>query len=295
MVSDKTVLVAGGGSGIGRATAIELGRRGANVVVSDLGTDLTGEEAGDAAASETVDLIREHDGNAIAHFGDVASLEDTETLIEQAFDEYGRIDGAVNFAGIVRDSISWKMTEAEFDEVIRVHLRGHFSLFRNLASHWREQVRERDGRFEDQRSFLGVSSRSAFGSVGQLNYASAKSGIFGMMWTAARELVRFNIRVNTLVPTAHTRMTESIPEDKRPDRPGPENIAPVVAYLMSDSATDITGCTIRAMGDQVGLISEPTLERAGFMHDGWTVEDLENEFRETIASDWDLHRIGDSS
>lgn len=289
MLSDKVIIVAGGGRGIGEAVAVELGQEGATVVVNDLGSSVHGEGESAEPAEETVAAVKAAGGDGMAHFGDIASLDYTENLVADTVAEYGRVDGAVNFAGILRDSISYKMSGEEWDQVIRVHLRGHFSLLRNIAAHWRERARD-DG-LETQRSFLGVASRSALGSPGQANYSAAKAGILGLTRTTARELARFDIRVNAFMPTAFTRMIEDIPEEKRPftrEEMPPEKVGPMVAYLMSDEAEDITGKTIRAAGDGVGIVSDPEIVRLGFQNGGWSAEEIAEKFRDTVAGGIDL-------
>ncbi|MHB9287975.1 SDR family oxidoreductase [Halobacteriales archaeon Cl-PHB] len=290
MLSDKVCIVTGAGRGIGEVVAVELGRQGATVVVNDLGTDVTGEGASDEPALETAEAVREAGGEAMAHFGDVADLDYTEKLVAATVEEYGRIDGVTNFAGVLSDSISYKMSGEAWDRVIRVHLRGHFALLRNVARHWRQQAG--DGELDSQRSFLGTTSRAALGSVGQANYAAAKAGVLGLVRTTATELARYNVRVNALMPTAYTRMIENIPEEKRSaaQEEPPEKVAPVVAYLMSDGAEDITGCTIRAAGDAVGLVSDPEINRLGFRDGGWTAESIAETFRETVGAGLDLDR-----
>jgi len=290
MLDSKVCIVAGGGRGIGEATALELGRLGASVVVNDLGTSLEGEGESEEPANETASEIRDAGGEAMAHFGDVTSLEYTESLVEDTLDEYGRIDGVVNFAGITRDAICYKMTEEQWDSVVHVHMKGHFSLLRNVAAHWREAAGD-EGSLPDQRSFVGVSSPAAKGNFGQINYTAAKAGVLGLVRSAAIELYRLNIRVNALMPAAYTRMIEEMPEGVRPDEdamPLPEEVAPVVAYLMSDAADDITGCTVLARGPEVGLVSNPEFQRTETREGGWTTEELAAEFRDTIGEGLDL-------
>lgn len=286
MLEDKVCIVTGAGQGLGEAVATELGSYGATVVVNDLGTSMSGEGASEEPAEETARAVRENGGEAMAHFGDVSDLEYTESLVEDTLDEYGRVDGAVNFAGVLNDAISYKMTEEEWDRVIRVHLKGHFALLRPLAAHWREAAGD-DG-LDPQRSFIGLSSTSVFGNVGQLNYSAAKAGVLGFTRTAAIELNRFNVRVNALVPTAYTRTIASMPEERQPfseDEFPPEKVAPLVGYLLSDEATDITGCTLRAAGDMVGLLSDPEVTHLAYREDGWTPEGIAESFREVTGGE----------
>jgi NAD(P)-dependent dehydrogenase (short-subunit alcohol dehydrogenase family) len=291
MLSDKVCIVAGAGTGLGEAAAVELGRQGATVVVNDLGVDVTGEGESEEPAEETIKDVKEAGGDGMAHFGDISSFDYTESLIQDTVDEYGRVDGVVNFAGILRDGISYKMTEEEWDQVINVHLRGHFALLRNVAAHWREEIGDDDD--ATQRSILNVSSRAALGSIGQSNYSAAKAGILGLTRATARELYRYNIRVNALMPTAFTRMIEAIPEEKRSfteEEMPPEKVAAMVAYVMSDEAEDITGCTLRAAGDEIGLITNPELHRLGYSEGGWTPQKIAEQFQDSIASGIDLTR-----
>lgn len=293
MLSDKIYIVAGGGHGLGEKTAVELGSHGATVVINDLGTDVHGDGKSTSPAQETVNAVKEAGGGGMAHFGDVSSLEYTESLVADTVDEYGRVDGLANFAGILQDAISYKMTGDEWDDVIEVHLRGHFSLLRNVAAHWRE--RAEDSELDSQRSFVGTTSRAALGNVGQVNYSSAKAGVLGLTRSAAQELARFDVRVNALMPTAYTRMIDEIPEEHRPftrEEMPPEKVTPMVAYLLSDEAENITGCTIRAAGDGIGVVSNPEITRIGYQKDGWTLEDIAERFRDPIASDVKLDRSG---
>lgn len=295
MLTDKVIIVAGAGHGLGEAAAIELGRQGATVVVNDLGSDVHGDGRSEEPAESTARAIEESGGTAMTHFGDVADLDYTERLVSETYEEFGRIDGTANFAGILRDSISYKMTGEEWDRVVRVHLRGAFSLLRNVAAHWRERTRE--AAFDEQRSILNVSSRSALGNVGQANYSAAKAGVLGLTRATAKELARYDIRVNALMPTGYTRMIADIPEGQRSfgaEEMPPEGAAPMVAYLMSDEAAGITGSTIRAAGDVVGTLSNPEFQRLGFREGGWTVESLAERFRDDVAKGIELDRSEDT-
>ncbi|SFS91807.1 SDR family NAD(P)-dependent oxidoreductase [Halostagnicola kamekurae] len=276
----KVCIVAGGGGDLGRATAAELAANGATVIITDLGTSLEGDGAAEEPAATAAEEIEADGGEAMAHFGDITSLEYTETLIEDTLSEYGRIDGAINYAGILRDSYLTNMTDHEWDTVVHVHLRGHFSLLRNLARHWRNRDEETEGGLSSERSFVSVTSPSALGNVGQANYGAAKAGILGLTRTAAQELATSNVRVNALLPIAYTRMTEDLLED---ESKSPEKIAPVVAALMSNDATGITGRTIRAVGDSVSVLSEPEIERTAINETGWTADRLTSAFRDELG------------
>lgn len=295
MLSEKVCIVAGGGRGIGRASAVNLGRHGATVVVNDLGVDVEGGSESSEPAEETVDAVEEVGGTGMAHYGDISSLEYTERLVSDVVEEYGRVDGAANFAGILRDGISYKLTGDDWDSVMNVHLRGHFALLRNLGVHWRERARDEGGELNAQRSFLGASSRAAMGNVGQANYSAAKAGILGLVRTTSRELAQYNIRVNSLMPSAFTRMVERIPEEKRwitEEELPPEKVAPLVSFVMSDAAEDISGVTLRASGDTVGIVSDPEITRLGYAEGGWTLDALTERFKEDIANETELDRTG---
>lgn len=293
MLEDKVCIVAGGGRGLGEAAAVELGEQGATVVVNDLGASVGGEGRSEEPARATADRVREAGGSASVHFGDVSDLDYTERLVADTVAEHGRLDGVANFAGILRDAISYKMDGDEWDAVVNVHLRGHFALLRNAGAHWREAYDEGEEGFDHQRSFLGLTSRAALGNPGQANYSAAKAGIMGLTRTAARELHRYDVRVNALMPTAYTRMIAEIPgpdpfsEEELP----PEKVAPMVAYAMTDAAEDVTGVTLRAAGDEIGVVSDPEVVRVGVMEGGWTTEAIAEHFR-SVAAGVDLKRAG---
>lgn len=307
--TDPAYLVVGGANGLGRATAYELARGGANVVVSDLGTSVDGEGSDPDPAREVARAIEaEGDGedgwgSAVAHFGDAAETADAEEAVETTLESFGRLDGVANFAGILRDGMSWKLTDDDWDAVLRSHLRSNFALLRAAVRHWRPvdedgesegggDGEELDDRAPDDRSYLAVSSRGALGNVGQLSYASANAGILGFVRAASTELHRQGVRVNALVPNGYTRMTDSIPEEYRPytrEEMPPEDVAPVAAYLLSEKAADVTGVTVTAAGDEIGLLSDPWQVRTGVREGGWTVDSIADVL-ESIADGYDLER-----
>ncbi|MBM3133135.1 MAG: SDR family NAD(P)-dependent oxidoreductase [Chloroflexi bacterium] len=284
----KCAVVTGAGRGIGRAIALELAKEGAKVVVSDLGTSKSGEGT-DASPSETVVTeIRKAGGVAIANTGSVADFEAAGRMIRSCIDAFGRIDILVNCAGILRDRMIHKMSEAEWDAVIGVHLKGTFNTIRHAVPYMREQ---KSGRI------INTTSESWLGVVaGQANYASAKGGIVSLTREVAGELKAFGVTVNAIAPMAATRMnmsddvianykkmleskviTQEI-YDEMMNMPGPEFLAPVVAYLATDQAAGISGKVIACGGGKVALYSEPVVSRAIFKdyrkEGPWTVDDL---------------------
>ncbi|SDY25436.1 SDR family oxidoreductase [Halobellus clavatus] len=284
MLEDTVCIVAGAGRGIGKETAKLMADEGASVVVNDLGADLSGEGQDVQPAQQTVDEIVEAGGEAMAHYGDITDLEYTDELIQDTVDEYGAVHSITNFAGILRDRMIFNMSEEEWDAVIDVHLKGHFSLLRNASQQWKSRYEEEE--FDRQRSFLGVSSSAAIGWAGQPNYAAAKAGVLGLVRNCAQELERYNVRVNALWPEAYTRMYKSIPEEYQPDgmtdeTHGPQLVAPLPAFLASDEATDITGCTVGLGSGELSFISDPDRKRkiikevpADTKTGGWTPEQI---------------------
>ena len=289
-LSGRVCIVTGAGRGLGAEAARTLADQGATVVVNDLGTSMQGEGEDPEPAHDVVESIRDAGGEATAHFGDVSDLDYAASLVADTVDEHGRLDSVANFAGVLRDGYLTNLTEADWDDVIRVHLKGHFALLRAAARHWREEA---DGdALEPQRSFLAVTSRSALGNVGQLNYGTAKAGVLGLTRSASTELYSTGVRVNALMPSAFTRMTESIPEEHRPytrEEMPPEKVAPTVAFLASDAAEDVTGVTVYAGGDRVAIYSDPEPVRAGVDPGGWTAESLADSF-EDVAEGVELTR-----
>jgi NAD(P)-dependent dehydrogenase (short-subunit alcohol dehydrogenase family) len=283
---DDVYIVTGAGAGIGRATALELADRGARLMVNDLGVTVEGDEAGTSPAAETVAAIEAAGGTAIAHEGDVADPDYADALVADAAAAFGRVDGVVNFAGILRNAPLLEMDVEDFDAVVSVHLRGHFSLLRAAGRHWAGRDGERDP------SFLCVSSRAAFGRAEEGNYAAAKAGILGLMRTAAREFDEHDVRVNALLPTATTRMTDYVYGEDDPTERDPSKVAPAVGFLLGDGASGITGCTVRIAEDTVGLVSDPEIARTGLKDGGWDVDSLEARFASEICAGEDLDRSG---
>lgn len=251
----RVAIVTGAGRGIGREHALELARQGAKVVVNDLGTSGSGDGASSGPAEEVVALIKEMGGEAIANASDVADFAQAEQMVQQAIDTFGGLDILVNNAGFLRDRMLVNTAEEEWDAVIRVHLKGHFAPLRHAAAYWRTEAKE--GRQRAARVINTSSGAGLQGSVGQATYSAAKAGIAGLTLVAAQELGRYGVTVNALAPAARTRMTEAAfaetmarPEDGF-DAMDPANVSPVVAWLASEDAGDVTGRVIEVEGGKI--------------------------------------------
>jgi NAD(P)-dependent dehydrogenase (short-subunit alcohol dehydrogenase family) len=285
MLDDTVQIVCGGGGGLGEETAVAMAEHGATVVVNDLGVDVDGEGSDAEPAQETVDRIEAAGGEAMAHYGDVTDMEYTEALVADTVETYGAVHGVINFAGILRDSMVFNMDEAEFDAVVDVHLKGHFSVVRAVSSHWRERYKA-DGGFDRQRSLTCVSSGVAAGNPGQANYSAAKAGVLGLMRTSARELHQYDVRVNALWPTALTRMTEDLPTMAGADEEtmGPQLVPAAPVFLASEGATDVTGVTLAIAGGNVAVVSDPARERTLSKNVGtdgaWTAAEIDDHWDE---------------
>jgi NAD(P)-dependent dehydrogenase (short-subunit alcohol dehydrogenase family) len=262
MLDGKVCIVTGAGHGIGRAHAMELAKHGASVVVNDLGGSVAGEGTG-RDADLTVGIITERGGTASSNYADVSDEEQAAAMVQQAVDEYGRLDVLVNNAGIVRDGAIWNMSPADFDAVVRVHLRGTWLPCHFAAKHWR-------GRSQSGESFTGrvintVSGAGLVGNFGQTNYAPAKAAIASLTQTLSLELYKLGVTVNAVGPAAATRITGSLPgapaviePDDVPDdewnRMDPAVSSPLVAWLASDESQLVTGQVIRAVAEDIILM-----------------------------------------
>ena len=254
----RVAIVTGAGRGIGRSVAVLLASEGASVVVNDLGASVDGSGQDTGPAHDVVAEIAEAGGKAIANGADISDFAAAENLIESAIEQFGRLDVLVNVAGILRDRMVFNMTEQEWDDVIRVHLKGTFNTTRFASAHWRS-LRDESA----QNRIINFTSVSGLhGAPGQPNYAAAKMGIVGLTWSSARALGKYGVTVNAISPGAATRMTDSVPTDRRRTRPevdewSPDNVAPIVAYLASERSGWITGRIIHSSGYEVSLYSNP--------------------------------------
>jgi NAD(P)-dependent dehydrogenase (short-subunit alcohol dehydrogenase family) len=252
----RTAIVTGAGRGLGRAHALSLASHGAAVIVNDPGVGVGGDPDEERPAASVVSEIISTGGQAIANYGDCSDWTAAEQLVAQAVDEFGGLDVLVNNAGIVRDRMSFQMSEHEWDSVVRVHLKGHFAPSRAAAAYWRDQSKR--GLRPDARIINTSSESGLFGSIGQVNYAAAKAGIAAMTLVQAAELERYGVTVNAIAPRARTRMTvNSVRRDARPDDfddRDPAQVSPLVTWLAGPASRHISGQTFLVFGSTLGLL-----------------------------------------
>ncbi|WP_432183028.1 SDR family oxidoreductase [Streptomyces tendae] len=293
-LSGKVAVVTGSGRGLGRAYAEALAAAGACVVVNDVDAEMV-----DAAVA----AITEAGGKAAGAVAAVGDSEAAELLTETAVREFGRLDVLVTNAGILRDRVLWKMTDDDFDAVLKVHLRGTFTCARAAAVRMREQG-------EGGRIVLISSPAGQRGNFGQTNYAAAKAGIVAMARTWAMELSRAGITVNAVVPVAATEMTKTIPafgpvieEAERTGAPLPdwlrkdeglgtvEDVASLITFLASDSSKDVTGQAIGIGGDRLALWSHPAEKAVAFADGGWSADTIAEQWHEGVGAEPETYGI----
>lgn len=275
-LQDKVIVVTGAGGGVGRGIALELAKEGARVVVNDLGVSLNGEAGKQSAAQAVVDEITRLGGTALANTDSVSEWASAQQIIASAVDTYGRVDGVINSAGILRDAIFHKLSPEDFDSVVKVHLYGAFHMSRAASPHFRDQG---GGALVHMTSTSGL-----IGSIGQANYAAAKMAIVGLSRSIAMDMARFGVRSNCIAPHAFSRMIESVPGlspeeqekylEKRRQTTRPEQIAPLAAYLCSEAAHSVSGQIFGARGNEIYLYNQTRPVRTLHRGDGWTVERL---------------------
>jgi NAD(P)-dependent dehydrogenase (short-subunit alcohol dehydrogenase family) len=294
LLEGKVIAMTGAGRGIGRECALLAASEGARVVVNDPGVnpDGSGHDAGPAA--QVVEEIKKAGGEAIANFADVSTMEGGESVIRSALDTWGKLDGLINLAAILRDRMIFNLTEQEWDDVIRVDLKGHFTTLKPAAVLMRQQ---RYGRVVNFSSVSGLA-----GNSGQANYGAAKGGVAGLTRVAARDLGRYGVTVNCIAPGAATRLTAAVPQAARELRAsrgiagaggpapattsnqaaeeaaamrGPDMVAPMTVYLLLDEAWNINGRIFQVAGGHVGLLQDmyPPFKNI-YKHGRWTLDEL---------------------
>ncbi len=266
----KVAIVTGAGAGLGRAEALALAGAGARVVLNDL----------PGGAEGTAEEIRSRGGEASIVAGDVGERATADAMIAAAVDGFGRLDVVVNNAGITRDRMLFNMSDEEWDQILHIHLRGHFLLSRNAAAYWRSQAKESG---PVGASVVNTASEAFLsGPPGQANYGAAKAGIAALTVSTARAMASSGVRANAICPRARTAMTAQVfGEDASGlgvDPYSPEHVAPVVAYLASDAAARITGQVFVVYGGMVALVAAPVVEeRFDKAGDLWTADDLDKQ------------------
>jgi NAD(P)-dependent dehydrogenase (short-subunit alcohol dehydrogenase family) len=291
----RVAVITGAGRGIGREHALLFAREGARVVVNDLGggTDGSGGDAG--PAQQVVDEIRAAGGEAVANTDDVAEWAGAERLVQTALAEFGELHVLVNNAGILRDRMLANMSESEFDDVVRVHLKGHFGTLRHAAAYWRDQAKAGT---PVQASVINTSSTSGlFGNAGQSNYGAAKTGIATLTIIAQMELDRYGVRCNAIAPSAVTRLTMTVPgaEERASrrvdgwDARDPANVSPFVAYLASADCP-IKGRVFWVAGGDVALFQPFAIVDAIHADHRWSVDELKAEASRFADFEFSLNR-----
>jgi 3-oxoacyl-[acyl-carrier protein] reductase len=282
----RVAVVTGGGRGIGREVALLLAEEGAKVVVNDLGGNVDGSGGEHEPADEVVAAIKEGGGEAGSSYESVATMQGGERIIQSALDSFGRLDILITPAGILRDRMVFNMAEDEWDDVIAVHLKGHFSVMKPASVIMRQQ---KYGRIVTFSSVSGL-----LGNPGQANYGAAKAGIAGLTRVAARDLGRYGVTVNCISPGAATRMTATVPQASRElrERRGvtgggvmargelaeslrsPDHVAPMTVWLATDAAWNVNGQIFHVSGGSVSLAMEERAQRSVYKDGKWTMEEL---------------------
>ncbi len=297
MLDNRVAIVTGAGRGIGAEISKLFAAQGAKVIVNDLGGSVDGSGAAAAPADEVVAFIKDTGGEAQANYASVADYDAAEGIIQQALDEYGRLDILVNVAGILRDRMVFNMTEEEWDAVVDVHMKGTFNTSKYASIYWRQQ---REGHY---RLINFTSGSGLFGAPGQPNYAAAKLGIVGFTYSCANALGRYGVTSNAIGPGAATRMTDTVPDERRSGvvtestdadpRMSPANVAVPIVYIASEASDWLNGQVIGAMGYDISLYTQYAVQRQLSGTERWDVEraaeEIERVFKPAVTGE---RRVG---
>ncbi len=278
----RNIAVTGGGGGIGRAVALACVREGARVVVADHGVSMDGSEPDSAVADRVVAEIRDLGGEAVAVAGDVSDLGVGERIVAAAVDTWGSIDGVVCTAGILRERMLFNMSEDEWDPVVAVHLKGHFTVFRAALARMRKQ--------ETGGSLVGFTSGAFVASTAQANYSAAKGGVVSLTRSAALTAASLRLRggppinANCVAPVARTRMSENVPFEI--ETGAPEAVAPLVVYLMSDAGREVNAQVYTVVGPRISVWNQPREVRSMFAAgEAWTVDEIAERLPVTVGQE----------
>ena len=284
VLENKVIAVTGAGRGIGREIALLAAREGASVVVNDYGGSQSGEGVDAGPAAEVADEIRAAGGNAVANGADISKPDQAASIVADAVRVFGRIDGVVNNAGIVRDRIFHKMSHVEWQGVIDVHLNGYFNVSKAAANHFRDQ---------GSGSFVHFTSTSGLiGNFGQANYSAAKMGIVGLSNSIALDMRRSGVTSNCIAPFAWSRMTAGIPTETEQDRlrverfktMSADKVAPLAVFLLSDEAKDVTAQIFSVPKNEIFLFSVPRPIRSMHRAEGWTPATIASDLKPAFKS-----------
>ncbi len=282
-LNDKVAIITGAGRGIGKEICLYLAKEGAKIVVNDLGGDRDG-TGGGKIADEVVNEIKELGSEAVANYDSVGTVEGGNNIFNSAMDAFGQADILVNNAGILRDRTLYNMEESDWDVIMEVHLKGHYNCTRPLVRYIRDTNRS-DCRIINMSSVSGL-----FGNFGQVNYGAAKEGIAGFTRSLALEVAKYKCTVNTISPGAATRLTIDLIEaagrkyDENDWTQGPEQIAPVVAWLCTDAAKEVTSQIIHSQGGILGIMQQPAIIKSFTTDDLWSLDQLDSLIPELVET-----------
>ncbi|MFJ2234476.1 SDR family oxidoreductase [Streptomyces sp. NPDC087859] len=261
-LAGKVVAVTGAGRGIGRAVALRAAAEGASVVVNDYGVSVDGGSPTSDVASGVVKEIEAAGGKAVAVADDVSTMAGGQRVVDVALSSYGRLDGVVCVAGILRERMLFNMTEDEWDPVVATHLKGTFTVFRAASAVMRKQ---RAG------TLIGFTSGNHQGSVSQANYSAAKGGVISLVRSAALGLNKYGVTANAVAPVARTRMSAGVPMELA-EIGEPEDVAALVVYLLSERAREVTGQVYTIAGPKIAVWAQPRELRSAYAEGSWTPE-----------------------
>ncbi len=276
----KVIAITGAGRGIGRAVAEFCASEGAAIVVNDFGVSIDGQEPSSKVADEVVAAIVAAGGKAVANASSVTTMEGGASIIQSAIDNFGRIDGVVSVAGILRERMFFNMSEEEFDPVVETHLKGTFTVFRAAAPHFKAQ---------GSGAFVAFTSGAYAGSVAQANYSAAKGGIVSLARSVAAGMYKYGVRANVIAPVAKSRMSGNVPFGIEMGEP--EDVAPMVGFLLSDLSDGITGQVYTANGGKIAVWNQPVEVREMRKDGRWTIEEIAGRIDEVGQEEMGLLKV----